>query len=161
MVDIHTTHSILSGRVKDLRETIVQKQYPLKKMMDKVVESDWRKSKFELVISQLKTRIYQCENAVDECLNEINELIKLGASVDKRYGLIGDGTISLDMQEKLWMPVIWLNTMQWRYWSRRLWQSKAEIKTIEGNSRKNSCNRQYSIYRPRNGTIEKAKTTCA
>ena len=99
MVDIHTTHSILSGRVKDLRETIVKKKYSLKKVMDKVVESDWRKSKFELVISHLKTRIYQCENVVDECLNEINELIKLGASVNKRDGLIGDGTISLDMQE--------------------------------------------------------------
>ena len=96
---IHTTHSILSGRVKDLRETIVKKKYSLKKVMDKVVESAWRKSKFQLVISHIKTRIYQCENAVDECLNEISELIKLSASVNKRDGFIGDGTISLDMQE--------------------------------------------------------------
>ena len=53
---IINTHAILSRRVKDLRLTMMKKKYALQRVMDKVVEPDWRKSKFELVISHIKHR---------------------------------------------------------------------------------------------------------
>ena len=60
-----TSVTILSTRIKDLRQLKVKNEMFLQKLFSKV-ESDWRSSSYCMVIRSLRTRIYMVENCVDD-----------------------------------------------------------------------------------------------
>ena len=63
--------SLVSQRIRDLRHLKMKKEIFLKKLMEKCA-SDWRSSQFSMVISSIKTNIYQIENWLEDLL-ETNE----------------------------------------------------------------------------------------
>ena len=75
------TVTILSERLCDLRKLKVKKDLFFNKLKDKC-ESDWRNSQFSMVISSIKTTIYQIENAIDELLQCNDTLCQYAALIE-------------------------------------------------------------------------------
>ena len=98
IVRMKEVHEIISSRICDLRQTKVKKEYALHKLMEKVQEQDWLKSKYQLVISHLKTIIYQMEQLVEDLLALINRVIYIVAVASGVPHLTGDGVIDFNTQ---------------------------------------------------------------
>ena len=71
--------TMLSNRIRDLREIKVSKETALQNIQSKV-EGDWRSSKFAMVISSIRTSVYQIDNCVEDMLNTIEIVIKILSS---------------------------------------------------------------------------------
>lgn len=71
--------TMLSYRIRDLREIKVSKETALQNIQSKV-GGDWRSSKFAMVISSIRTSVYQISNCVDDLLNTIELMCKITSS---------------------------------------------------------------------------------
>lgn len=78
------TVTILSERICDLRKLKVKKVLFLKKLQDKC-ETDWKNSQFSMVISSIKTTIYQIENTIEVLVN-CNDSLCTYAALIKNAG---------------------------------------------------------------------------
>lgn len=92
--------SLVSQRIRDLRHLKMKKEIFLKKLMEKCA-SDWRSSQFSMVISSIKTNIYQIENCLEDLL-ETNEIFCHYAAViaNSLYLFSSYSPVHLQTQEK-------------------------------------------------------------
>lgn len=93
--------TILSIRIRDLRQMKVKNGMFLQKLLSKV-EGDWRSSTYSMVISSLRTRIYLIENCIDDILQCNDSLCKYAAIMNKVPHLTSDSpNINLQRQGNL------------------------------------------------------------
>ena len=96
-----TSVTILSARIRDLRQLKVKSDMFLQKLLGKV-EGDWRSSSYCMVISSLRTRIHMVENCIDDLLQCNESLCKYAAVINKVPHLTSDGlNVTLQVQENL------------------------------------------------------------
>ena len=96
-----TSVTVLSTRIKDLRQLKVKNETFLQKLLGKV-EGDWRSSTYCMVISSLRTRIYMVENCIDDLLKCNDSLCKYASAINKMAYLTTDGpSVALQRQENL------------------------------------------------------------
>ena len=75
-------HRMIYGRLRELNLCVLKNKYALEKVLQKVAESDWRKSKFGLAISHIRTQIYRMERAIEDGLHIVNDIMKIRGYVD-------------------------------------------------------------------------------
>lgn len=128
--------TILSIRIRDLRQMKVKNDMFLQKLLRKV-EGDWRSSTCSMVISSLRTRIYLIENCIDDILQCNDSLCKYAAIMNKVPHLTSDSpNINLQRQE---------NHLPRQSCHRRGTTSdETTYCCLEANSRRVACHRQYN-----------------
>ena len=91
--------TMLSYRIKDLRMLKVNKMTALQKLQDQV-QGDWRSSSFSIVISSLRTSIYQIENCIEDMLNINEKLCRYAAITSGNMPLANPTTDVIDLQHQ-------------------------------------------------------------
>ena len=79
--------TLLSDRIRDLRHLKVKKEIFLRKLMEKC-SSDWKSSQFAMVISSIKTNIYQIENCLEDLLICNDSFCNYAAAIGNSMDLV-------------------------------------------------------------------------
>ena len=91
--------SVLSNRIKDLRQRKVKKSLVLQKLLDKC-QSDWRSSQYSMVISSIRTSVYQVDNCIEDLLSANDNFCKYARDMTTQCPPDSDSsTITMQTQE--------------------------------------------------------------
>ena len=84
-------HSVLSLRLKDLRHKEVKTKLGERKCMAKVGNRDWKTSTYQLVISHIKTLLYDINETESTMIDIVDELIDICAHNQDVENCLGKG----------------------------------------------------------------------
>ena len=87
-----TSITILSHRIKDLRQLKLKNKIFLNKLMSKC-DSDWKNSQYAMVISTIRTNVYLIDNCIDDLLQANEKLCKNAALTSSMPSLYQDSSV--------------------------------------------------------------------
>ena len=92
------TISVLSKRLRKLRESKVKKSFALERLF-KLAGDDWRNSTYSYAVSNTKTQLYRISSSIDQTLLCIDKLGFGGAScVDASVNYVKSDVVNLSLQ---------------------------------------------------------------
>lgn len=93
--------TILSKRMRDMRQLKVKKQVFLCKMLEKC-QSNWRDGQYAMIISSIKTAVYLIENVIEDILTCNGTRCSFAATISKACQFLSmDKKINLNCQSNL------------------------------------------------------------